>query len=275
MSKLDKLTRSQRQAVTAELTASERRMASIKTIESTAGERAACPHCCPKGTVKNRMADGLQRYSRVCGRSFNALTGTPLARLRMKGKWLDQTAALRDGLSLTEASRRLGVSRPTAFRWRHRFLATPKTVQARVLVGIAESDETYFLRSSKGQRKDLGRNPRHRGGKATKRGLSKEQVPVLVARDRAGSTADFVLEADDHAHVAAALKPLLPRDTILCTDGSSVLTAAAREMGVTHRPVNLSSGIRIVAGVYHVQNVNAYDSRLKTWMRRFNGVATK
>jgi hypothetical protein len=33
--------------------------------------------------------------------------------------------------------------------------------------------------------------------------------------------------------------------------------------------------IRVVAGVYHVQNVNAYDSRLKTWMRRFNGVATK
>ncbi|MDP3331599.1 MAG: IS1595 family transposase, partial [Methylococcaceae bacterium] len=26
--------------------------------------------------------------------------------------------------------------------------------------------------------------------------------------------------------------------------------------------------------VYHVQNVNAYDSRLKTWMQRFHGVAT-
>ena len=214
MSERDKLTRSQRQAVIAELAASE---------------------------------------CQVCGRRFNALTGTPLARLRMKGKWLDQTVALRDGLSLTEASRRLDVSRPTAFRWRHRFLATPKTVQARILVGIAESDETYFLRSSKGQRKDLGRNP----------------------RDRSGSTADFVLQADDQTHVAAALKPLLPRDTILCTDGSSVLTAAGREMGVTHRPVNLSGGIRVVAGVCHVQIVNAYDSRLKTWMRRFNGVATK
>lgn len=30
----------------------------------------------------------------------------------------------------------------------------------------------------------------------------------------------------------------------------------------------------MVAGVYHVQNVNAYDSRLKEWMRRFHGVAT-
>jgi hypothetical protein len=26
---------------------------------------------------------------------------------------------------------------------------------------------------------------------------------------------------------------------------------------------------------HHIQNVNAYHSRLKTWMRRVNGVATK
>jgi hypothetical protein len=54
-----------------------------------------------------------------------------------------------------------------------------------------------------------------------------------------------------------------------------VLAAAAKEMGITHRPVNLSAGIRVIAGVYHVQNMNAYDSRLKGWIRRFHGVATK
>ena len=46
-------------------------------------------------------------------------------------------------------------------------------------------------------------------------------------------------------------------------------------MGVAHRAVNLSKGIRILAGVYHIQNANAYHSRLKEWMRRFHGVATK
>ena len=44
---------------------------------------------------------------------------------------------------------------------------------------------------------------------------------------------------------------------------------------MAHRPINLSAGIRVVAGVYHVQNVNAYDSRLKDWIRRFHGVATR
>ena len=38
--------------------------------------------------------------------------------------------------------------------------------------------------------------------------------------------------------------------------------------------LNLSAGERTY-GIYHIQNVNNYDSRLKTWMRRFNGVATK
>ncbi len=31
----------------------------------------------------------------------------------------------------------------------------------------------------------------------------------------------------------------------------------------------------LINKVYHIQNVNAYDSRLKGWMHRFNGVATK
>jgi hypothetical protein len=217
----------------------------------------------------------LQRYKcRGCGRTFNALTGTPLARLRQKSKWLAQAEALRDGLSITQAGKRLRVARSTAFRWRHRFLAVPKTVQAQALVGIAEADETFFLHSRKGQR-GLERKPRRRGGKAAQRGLSKEQVPVLIARDRATATANMILAADSKAELVAALKPLLPSDTILCTDGSSVLAAAAKEIGVTHRPVNVKAGQRVIAGVYHIQNVNAFDSRLKTWIRRFQGVATK
>jgi hypothetical protein len=36
----------------------------------------------------------------------------------------------------------------------------------------------------------------------------------------------------------------------------------------------LATGIRVVGKVYHVQNVNAYDSRLKEWVHRFHGIAT-
>jgi len=33
--------------------------------------------------------------------------------------------------------------------------------------------------------------------------------------------------------------------------------------------------LRVIKRIYHIQNVNAYHSRLKRWMQRFNGVATK
>ncbi|MDP2829143.1 MAG: IS1595 family transposase [Sulfuricellaceae bacterium] len=276
MNGLSKLTRTQRQMVVAELTAGEHKVASIEVIEGGASDHLCCPHCAAERVIKYGSVDGLQRYKcQGCRKSFNALTGTPLARLRMKGKWLEQAAVLRDGLSLTKAMERLNVSRPTAFRWRHRFLALPKTVQAQALTGIVEGDETFFLRSSKGQRQGLGRTPRKRGGKAEKRGTSKEQVPVLVARDRSGNTADFILDSDDADHIVDALKPILATDAIFCSDGSKAMAAAARKMKVAHRPVNLSAGIRVIGGVYHVQNVNAYDSRLKDWLRRFKGVATR
>jgi hypothetical protein len=44
--------------------------------------------------------------------------------------------------------------------------------------------------------------------------------------------------------------------------------------------IRISSGVhsRHVAGnskLFHIQNVNAFHSRLKKWIRRFNGVSTK
>jgi transposase-like protein len=190
-----KLTFAQRQSLKEELVADDAAVASIEVIEAQV-KPVCCPHCGGGSMVRNGSSNGLQRYKcRSCCRTFNALTGTPLARLRQKAKWLAQAEVLRDGTSITQATQRLRVARSTAFRWRHRFLALPKTVQAQALMGIAEADETFFLHSRKGQR-HLDRKPRRRGGTAAKRGLSKEQVPVLVARDRSGATANIILAAN-------------------------------------------------------------------------------
>ena len=49
----------------------------------------------------------------------------------------------------------------------------------------------------------------------------------------------------------------------------------ARQAGLRHEPINIAAGERVRDKVFHIQNVNAYDSRLKAWMRPFNGVATR
>ncbi len=272
---LKALTPHQRQVLMDRLQPAAQASASSQLVETRLAGKPACPHCKHEQVSRWGFANGLQRYRcKGCGATFNALTDTPLAGLRHKEKWIDYAQQLAEGTSVRKSAKVVGVHPNTAFRWRHRFLSLPKEQQANHLAGIAEVDETYFLESQKGRRQSLGRTPRKRGGKASKRGLSDEQTAVLICRDRTGNTADFILEKADKSHIGAALKPLLAADAVLCTDGEKALAAVAKEMGITHRPVNLAAGQRVVAGVYHVQNVNAYDSRLKTWMRRFHGVAT-
>jgi hypothetical protein len=75
--------------------------------------------------------------------------------------------------------------------------------------------------------------------------------------------------------MTAALRPVLAADAVLSTDGNPSYRVVAAKLGI-------EAG-RFVAGydgpggdgVLHVQNVNAYDSRLKGWMVRFRGVATQ
>lgn len=262
----------QRRALQAQLAALQAREASIEAIESQVPGH--CPSCGATHFVKNGFARGLQRFlCRGCASTFNALTGTPLSKLHLRGKWLAYAQALNQGLSIPQVAQQLDIAWSTAFRWRHRFLQLPSQRQASALHGIAEADESYFLESSKGQRALL-RKARRRGGKASQRGVSKSQVPVLMVRDRAGATANIIVARTSAAELSAALAPLLPKDTVLCTDSSSSLAAAAHLLGVQHRSINVSAGIR-VDGPWHVQNVNAYVSRLRGWMRRFKGVATK
>jgi transposase-like protein len=271
---LRQMTPVQRKIVAVELAALDAQPVTTVIIEGRFACGATCPHCASKRVIRHGHGNGLQRYRcRECIKTFSALTGTPLNRLHKRGKWIDHAEALQDGQTLREVAQTLNIHLSTAHRWRHRFLAVPKTIQPQVLTGIAEADETMFLLSFKGKRSGLDRKARKRGGKANKRGLSHEQVPVLVARDRSGVTMDCVLKAMDMVTLSAALKPFVTKDVVLCTDGSHALAGAARQLGVEHHAVNLSAGIR-VDGAWHVQNVNAYHSRLKAWIYKFRGVAT-
>jgi ISXO2-like transposase domain len=114
-----------------------------------------------------------------------------------------------------------------------------------------------------------------KGRKSAKPGLSDEQIPVLIARDRNGETLDAILDAIDAEHLGAALKPVLGKDTPLCTDGSKAFEAMAKDAGIPHQAMNIKADIRVKERLFHIQNVNAYDSRLKGWMQRFKGVATR
>lgn len=75
--------------------------------------------------VRNGQADGLQRYKcRGCGKTFNALTATPLASLCQRHKWPAQARVLDEGLSVHQAVERLcqgspNFPHPWSFKFPH------------------------------------------------------------------------------------------------------------------------------------------------------------
>ena len=251
----------------------ERGQASKAAIELGVDEARRCPHCASEGAVSRGMARGLRRYQcKGCGRTFNALSGTPLSGLHHKERWLSFGASLAKGETVKASAARCDVAVSTAFRWRHRFLAAARS-DSEVLKGIVEADETYVLESRKGAR-GLGRKARRRGGKAKKRGLSREQVPVLMAADRSGTTVSAVLPRVDAAALAAALDPVVAKDALLVSDGGASYPPCAAALGVSHEALNRSMGER-VRGDLHVQTVNSRHSRLKDFLRPRRGIATR
>jgi transposase-like protein len=235
-----------------------------------------CPHCDSRDVVHWGKASALPRYRcKACQRTFNGLTKTPLAGLRMKDKWPAQAAAMIEGVSLAKAAKRCGVDDTTAFRWRHRFLASLAGDKPGALSGIVEGDETFILESFKGKRSGLPRKARKRGGKSAKRGISAEQIPVLVARDRHGATTDAVLPKLNRVSITAALGGIVTSANEFCCDGGTAIVAFARRAGIPTHILPMPGKPNPQAPDFHINNVNAYHSRLKEWLRPFHGVATK
>jgi transposase-like protein len=247
----------------------------VQLIDTKFQADPCCGHCHSKDVRGWSSQGGLKRYRcKACSKTFNALTGTPLAYLHRRDAWFAYAQALADGLSLRKAAKRCGIALDTSFRWRHRFLASAKTVKAKTVKGIVEADETFIRRSVKGSKRLVGRAPRKRGGSA-KAGLSSDDyAPVLIVRDRHGATTDEVLPDLEGATFARVLKPVVARDALLVSDGRAAYGKFADAAGLLHISLNASNGERAF-GSYHIQNVNAYISGLRNWMHRFRGVATK
>jgi hypothetical protein len=195
--------------------------------------------------------------------------------LRKKECWLPYLQCVLESRTVRDAARVVNVHRTTSFRWRHRFVPGAMRDRPKVLSAIVEADETYRLESQKGSRK-LTRRPRKRGGVAKRRGINREHDCLLVARDRTGQTLDFHTGRGQVtvAQLHRCLKPVLPADVLLISDSAVAYRHFAGQAGITHEAVNVQAGVR-ARGAIHIQNVNSWHSRFKSWLVRFRGVASR
>lgn len=220
---------------------------------------------------------GRQRYRcKSCRRTFNDLSGTPIHGTQYLEKWGKYLECMIEGHSVRKCAKLLKITTNTAFAWRHKILHAISLIPADKLQGIIETDETYELFSVKGSRSH-NQKPRKRGGVAGKRGISKEQVCILVARDRFRNTSCQVagLGRISSEIVKKRIGPQIVPGSIVCSDEEPTLRAFCREAKLTQFAINSQDKTRVINGIYHIQNVNAYHSRYKLWERRFKGIATK
>ena len=226
-----------------------------------------CPHC--DSHILNRWGmtkQGIQRYKcKDCGKTFNALANTPLYRMRKADKWVNYTKLMWHGVSLRKAAKKLDINLRTSFRWRHIFLQNPAKFGTSELKGVIEADETFLPESFKGKR-ELDRPARKRGGGRI------QQVPILIALDRSGAITHQVLERNTRENIQAALTPLLGEGSVLCTDGNQSYSGIARDLNVDHKRLIGLDNQRVIDDIYHIQTLNNYMMRWKTWLARFNGI---
>jgi transposase-like protein len=241
-------------------------------------KQGRCPHCGSLKYTKFGMDKGSKRYRcKECKRTFTEYTGTWLSQIHKKDLVEGYLRLMNEEKSLDKIKVALGINKKTAFDWRHKILSGIENSGMGSFNGITESDETFFLISGKGTRQTT-RKPRKRGGNAKRRGISSEQVSVIVTADRASEIDMTVARVGriKKIDIQRAIGERTTAQTILCSDSHVSYKGFAIDRKIEHHAIRADMKQYVKNKIYHVQHVNSIDSRMKGWIRnRFMGVSTK
>ncbi|MDO8896127.1 MAG: IS1595 family transposase [Bacteroidales bacterium] len=241
-------------------------------------KQGSCPHCEHLKYVKLGFDKGAQRYKcKSCKRNFTEYTGTWMAGIHKKNKIDEYMELMLQEKSLDKIKEELKINKKTAFDWRHKILSSIEETDKDSFTGITESDETFLLFSEKGKR-TLSRKGRKRGTNSKKRGVSDEQVAVIVTADRTGqrelsvATLGRIRKID----IEKSIGSRICEKTVLCSDSHVSYKGFALDNTLEHHALRADLKQHVKDGVYHVQHVNSMHNRLKKWLNdQFWGVSTK
>lgn len=246
----------------------EQRSASLK--------KSHCPHCGCEGHLQKwgTSRSGTSRLRCMdCKKTFSATTGTPFFRLRFRSEWFRYLGMMPVHISLMKLREEFGFHHhcDTLLRWRHRFLRFISPNPAKCLTGIIQVDETYFRKCYKGHKTWAdggqidGRPARKRGG-ASKRGLSREQVPVLTAIDSNSDICQETLRDRKRVTIITAMRPWVKEQSVICSDGEAAYRSIAQAANCAYVRVQLKA--KSPTPQLNLARINAYHTSLKDLINR-------
>lgn len=237
-----------------------------------------CPNCLSVDSkfIKKGVNSGKQRYQcKKCLSVFvwdvNQLTYHSKV---SRDKWNIVICDTLSLVSLLKTAAKVDLSENTVFRMRHKFLLVLEDlVESNVLSGVIECDETYILESLKGT-VTADRKPRKRQTPATKRGLSNEQVCVIVASNRNGTEYARVIDKGKPTSdkITANLKHHIEDKSVMITDKLASYNDIITLKACTHYTLSTH---KKYDNLLHLNTVNGIHSKLKEVIRNYRGVATK
>ena len=259
--------------------------------EELLSEPLKCPKCGSELISKHGKDNkGKQRYKcKSCATTFTNTSFSVISNsIYDSATWLKYIELLLKRTSLRKSAKECGLSLQTAFFWRHKILRAIQNDQDnRVLAGIVEMDELYMPISYKGNHSKSSHFVMPR--KAYKRGSdNKAQIGskacVMCAVERNGQTYGEVLGKGQPtiAMLSHAFSNRIVTDSIVLSDKSISIrnyfnnyTTIELIQLESHTIVKSKSGPPEVRGAMHIQTVNNLHSRFRTFLRVYNGVATK
>ena len=239
-----------------------------------------CPHCQSTKINKNGTAHkNLPQFiCRNCKKTYTIRTNTIFYYSKKNiALWREYIELFSQGLALRKIVIEMNnkISLPTAFYWRHKILEVMKNFDNHdKLDGIVEADETYFNESQKGNKNITNRKPRKRGFSSENRivGLSHNKVCVLTALDRQKHSFNKPVGYGKVCkEQVAILQHRIKDNSILITDGDKSYKVL-KDINIKLKQLKFG---KAQSKVYHLNNINNFHSKLKQFMSRFNGVATK
>lgn len=251
--------------------------------------------CCPNDNEhhiqKNgKSVDGKQRYRcKTCGKTFFAIQDNLISNVNQDvSVWIKFIRGMLNQNTLEEISDICNISKSTACNWRLRvFQALELLSQETKLSGVIVADDTRFDYNFKGNHGESFisiRGERKRGNSNTKQNFQKNQICVMCAIDEYGNSFSRVagFGTPNSARVVNAFK-----NKIEITDNNILVADGANYYKKTYETYNfaelnlkktLKKGSRCVPDTsdqYHIQKINAYHSKLKRFMRKYNGVSSR
>ena len=275
-------------------------------IAESDAHRPDCPHCSAKASMGNIIKKEVRKgvryyYCKACGRKFASTTGTTFARTRKDADtWRKFISLTLSGASITVCQEDCGLSRQTAFNWRHKILHVfEENVKSTKMSGNVEVDEMLLPLSYKGNhiqgafgaRKDVPGAVNDMPRKSYKRGTDNKS---MSAKEKA--CVFCMVESGNKSFYAAVpgvgfmTEPMLEKtvgrhivkeSAMMLADNYKITRKYFEDKGYQHTILSSNTSDNPhdhkpeVKDGLHMQHVNAMHRHIRKFLAPYCGVSSK